>query len=176
MHLHSSSGQLASTGFPNNYQSSTTCSWRITAPPNYRVKVNFSHFELEENPLGHCNERHDRVLLLDGGTVSSALIGLYCGTHTEKFSVRSTGRDIFIQFQSDSDTVARGFHAYYAFENKNGSLYTAMPGEVEGPGGMVPLNAATGEDVVEQVFWENGVIVASAKKHMQSGTVYSIYE
>ena len=169
--MHSSSGQIASTGFPAHYKSSTTCSWRITAPHNYRVIVNFSHFELEQNVLGHCNERHDRVILLDGGTVSSPLIGLYCGVHTEEFSVKSSGMDIFIQFQSDEDTEAQGFHAYYDFESQNGTLYKALPGEIQGPGGVVPLDAATGEDIIEHTYGENGMLVASAKKHMQTGEI-----
>ena len=127
--------------------------------------MKFSHFELEQTPLGHCNEKHDRVILLDGGTVSSPLIGLYCGVHMEEFSVRSTGRDIFIQFQSDIHTVSSGFHAYYTFENQNGTLYRNSNGEMEVAGGIVPLNAATGEDIIAVTYGENG----SAKKHIQTG-------
>ena len=79
--------------------------------------------------------------------------------------------DIFIQFQSDEDTEAQGFHAYYEFESQNGTLYKALPGEIQGPGGVVPLDAATGEDIIEHTYGENGMLVASAKKHMQTGEI-----
>ena len=60
----------------------------------------FVEFKLEQNALNHCNDKFDHVIILDGGTVNAARIGLYCGTH-HPFTVRSSGRDMFIQFRSD---------------------------------------------------------------------------
>jgi hypothetical protein len=53
--------------------------------------------------LGHCNELVDHVRLIDGGTTSSQLIGLYCGrsVETQRLVALSTTRDLLIQFHSD---------------------------------------------------------------------------
>ena len=68
-------GDFASPHWPNDYDSMDSCSWRLSAPEGYRVKLYFTSFELEEHPLGHCSESFDHVKILDGGTVSAPKIG-----------------------------------------------------------------------------------------------------
>ena len=132
--------------------------------------MKFSHFELEQNILGHCNEEHDRVLLLDGGTVMSPLIGLYCGIHADDFTIKSTGRDLLIQFQSDKEVVARGFHAFYFFESQNGTVYRELNGNDLGT--IIPLDTDTGEDETDNSYaMDEALLIASAKKHMQTGNI-----
>ena len=117
-------GEFASPKWPGNYPSGSRCSWRITAPDDNRIRLHFTSFALESHTLGHCNERFDHVKILDGGTVSSPKIGLYCGKQTA-FHVVSTSRDMFVQFYSDHDpeNSRQGFHAMFEFEAHNRSLY-----------------------------------------------------
>jgi len=117
----SAPGELASPNWPEDYPANTRCSWRVTAPDLMRVYIRFSTFELEQNELGHCNEKQDHMIILNGGTVSSPRIGLYCGSRAP-FTVRSTGRDMFIQFKSDGLMMRPGFHATFQFETQNGTL------------------------------------------------------
>lgn len=123
MFLKESPGEFASPKWPGNYPSGSRCTWRITAPEGQRVRVVFTSFALEHHILGHCNENLDHVRILDGGTVGSPLIGLYCGSRP-LFAVVSSGQDILVQFTSDNDpqTSRPGFHAKFVFEAKNGSI------------------------------------------------------
>lgn len=128
VYLKDTPGEFASPKWPGNYPSGSRCSWRITAPERQRVRVMFSSFALEHHSLGHCNEKFDHVRILDGGTVGSPLIGLYCGSHNQ-FAVLSSGRDIFVQFWSDNDphNSRQGFHASYVFETMNGTIFDKYP-------------------------------------------------
>jgi len=155
-HLDKGPGELASPHWPKPYPSSVRCSWRLTAPPGQRVHLHVTAFGLEQHALGHCNDRNDHVLILDGGTIKSTKIGLYCGVHIA-FSVRSTGRDMFVQFVSDHDpnVSKQGFHASFEFEkdlSSNDSLPSMAPfdgianGERERADADVGKNAAAGDD------------------------------
>ena len=90
-------------------------------------------FELEKHSLGHCNDQSDHVKILDGGTVSSPVIGLYCGSQSP-LTVRSSRRDLIVQFTSDNsvDNQYQGFHATFVFETLNGSVITTYDGNIEG--------------------------------------------
>lgn len=130
--LSNSPGEIASPSWPASYSPSVKCSWRITAPDGARVRLMFSSFELEPHTLGHCSENIDNVRILDGGTVSSLVIGLYCGSQAP-FTVRSSRRDMFVQFSSDSsDNTRQGFHATFVFETLNGSVITTFDNAGDG--------------------------------------------
>lgn len=40
-------GRLASPGFPGKYGNHQDRSWTLTAPPGYRLRLYFTHFDLE---------------------------------------------------------------------------------------------------------------------------------
>ncbi|KAK2164747.1 hypothetical protein LSH36_59g02015 [Paralvinella palmiformis] len=126
------SGEFASPKWPSSYPSGSRCSWKITAPRLHRIHLTFNSFELEKHSLGHCNERYDHVKILDGGTVNSPFVGLYCGS-LEPFVVKSTGQDMFIQFVSDNDpdNTRQGFHASFVFEMQNQTMFDGI---LAGPG------------------------------------------
>jgi hypothetical protein len=44
-----SNGTITSPSFPELYPSNKNCVWEIIAPPQYRITLNFTHFELEGN-------------------------------------------------------------------------------------------------------------------------------
>ncbi|KAJ8870143.1 hypothetical protein PR048_029155 [Dryococelus australis] len=44
-----SNGTITSPSFPEFYPGSKNCVWEIMAPPQYRITLNFTHFDLEGN-------------------------------------------------------------------------------------------------------------------------------
>ena len=44
-----SNGTITSPSFPELYPGNKNCIWEIIAPPQYRITLNFTHFELEGN-------------------------------------------------------------------------------------------------------------------------------
>jgi cubilin len=149
-HFDESPGQFASPNWPENYPSGQRCMWRITAPSNQRVKVLFTSFKLEEHPLGHCSDDLDHVKVLDGGTITSPKIGLYCNSQYH-LTLRSTGREMLVQFVSDEDKTREGFHASFVFESVNGT--STSDGDL-GIIGIVDLDkeptAADGSEMTER--------------------------
>lgn len=55
-------GRLVSPGFPGNYANNQDRSWKLTAPPGYRLRLYFTHFNLELSYL--CE--YDFVKVPDG--------------------------------------------------------------------------------------------------------------
>lgn len=55
-------GRLVSPGFPGNYGNNQDRSWTLTAPPGYRLRLYFTHFNLE---LSYRCE-YDFVKVADG--------------------------------------------------------------------------------------------------------------
>nr|AFJ92636.1 mannan-binding lectin serine peptidase 2 variant 2 [Bos taurus]AFJ92637.1 mannan-binding lectin serine peptidase 2 variant 3 [Bos taurus] len=44
-------GRLASPGFPDKYANNQERRWALTAPPGYRLRLYFTHFQLEPSYL-----------------------------------------------------------------------------------------------------------------------------
>ena len=42
-------GTIFSPSFPELYPSNKHCVWQIVSPPQYRITLNFTHFDLEGN-------------------------------------------------------------------------------------------------------------------------------
>ena len=47
--IDSPNGTIISPSFPDLYPSNKHCIWEIFAPPQYRITLNFTHFDLEGN-------------------------------------------------------------------------------------------------------------------------------
>lgn len=47
--LDTPNGTLTSPSFPDLYIKNKTCIWEIVAPPQYRISLNFTHFDIEGN-------------------------------------------------------------------------------------------------------------------------------
>ena len=121
-------GELATPRWPQHYAANLHCTWRLSAPARHRVRLQFTDFELDRHELGHCTDQLDHVRLLDGGTLSAPVIGLYCGHMRDGLTVLSTGRDMMVTFSSDRHTPRRhndtrswrrGFHAEFTFQRDN---------------------------------------------------------
>lgn len=45
--LYAPNGTITSPSFPDLYPASKNCLWEIVAPPQHRITLNFTHFDLE---------------------------------------------------------------------------------------------------------------------------------
>ena len=68
--IEASNGTITSPSFPELYPANKNCIWEILAPPQWRVTVNFTHFDIEGNnviyyylKMSHNNKRTIRPKL-----------------------------------------------------------------------------------------------------------------
>jgi tolkin protein len=104
--LEETNGTLTSPSFPNLYPSNKHCAWEIVAPPQTRITINFTHFDLEGN-----NQECD----YDSVEVYSKLAhdelkrhGTFCGSKPPTM-ISSEGNSIRIVFTSDNSVQKTGF-------------------------------------------------------------------
>ena len=102
------SGSFSSPYYPSSYaRHSWACSWVITVPSGYRVKLEFHTFDLGARG-------YDYLEIYDGSSYNSRYIGYYDG-HFSACTVYSTGTSLWLEFRSYSWNVApgKGFYATY---------------------------------------------------------------
>ncbi|XP_038223026.1 tolloid-like protein 1 [Zerene cesonia] len=112
--LYAPNGTITSPSFPDLYPPSKNCLWEIVAPPQHRITLNFTHFDLEgSNNMYHQECEYDSV------TVHSRLgadvlrrHGAFCGTVLPP-PVTSDGSVLRVQFTSDTSVHHSGFAAAY---------------------------------------------------------------
>nr|AHH80651.1 tolloid [Antheraea pernyi] len=111
--LYSPNGTITSPSFPDLYPPSKNCLWEIVAPPQHRITLNFTHFDLEGNNMYRQECEYDSV------TVHSKLgadvlrrHGAFCGTALPP-PVTSDGSVLRVQFTSDGSVHRSGFAAVY---------------------------------------------------------------
>ena len=47
--IEAANGTITSPSFPETYPGNKSCTWEIIAPPQYKITLNFTHFDLEGN-------------------------------------------------------------------------------------------------------------------------------
>ncbi|XP_045532210.1 tolloid-like protein 1 [Pieris brassicae] len=112
--LYTPNGTITSPSFPDLYPPSKNCLWEIVAPPQHRITLNFTHFDLEgSNNMYHQECEYDSV------TVHSRLgadvlrrHGAFCGSILPP-PVTSDGSVLRVQFTSDTSVHHSGFAAAY---------------------------------------------------------------
>ncbi|CAH1800536.1 unnamed protein product, partial [Owenia fusiformis] len=72
---------------------------------DHRMKVTFSHFNIE----GHRSCKYDRLILRDGETSGSKLIGKYCDSKKPKRSIVTSGKTLYVNFKTDHLVSRSGF-------------------------------------------------------------------
>ncbi|XP_013379197.1 uncharacterized protein LOC106150688 isoform X2 [Lingula anatina] len=112
--LRQDQGLFASPNFPENYMSSSRCSWHIRAPPRHQILFRIHYFHLEPHPRDICSNRFDYVAVYDGSSNSNKRLGIYCGARAP-FSLMSTGSNLLVEFSSDPQGERKGFNATYHF-------------------------------------------------------------
>ncbi|XP_029331830.1 mannan-binding lectin serine protease 2 isoform X3 [Mus caroli] len=128
-------GRLASPGFPEKYADHQDRSWTLTAPPGYRLRLYFTHFDLE---LSYRCE-YDFVKLSSGTKVLATLCGQE-STDTEQAPGNDTfyslGPSLKVTFHSDysNEKPFTGFEAFYAAEALcSGQVFTGRSGYLSSP-------------------------------------------
>ena len=109
--LSTSSGSFSSPNYPSNYPNSRTCRWIIVVQDGYRIQLTFQTFLLETclvPSICSC----DHVEIRDGSDGNSPRFGRFCANNKPS-PIHSSGRSLWIEFDSDFTTKERGFFATY---------------------------------------------------------------
>ncbi|XP_070846884.1 cubilin [Chaetodon trifascialis] len=115
----SNTGEIRSPNWPNDYQTKSVCTWRITIPSATNVTVAFTHFELQAvNILGNCV---DFVEIFNGVNMISE--GRFCGFAPPP-SVTISTNTVVIRFRSNGDNQQSGFRGYWT---TNSILFPTLP-------------------------------------------------
>nr|CAH7744345.1 unnamed protein product [Callosobruchus chinensis] len=102
-------GTITSPSFPDFYPLNKNCVWEIVAQPQYRITLNFTHFDLEGNE--ECS--YDHVDFYDGPTPESPSLGRFCGSKLPHLIVAS-GNQLYMTFKSDASVQRNGFWATHS--------------------------------------------------------------
>ncbi|XP_070174677.1 prolow-density lipoprotein receptor-related protein 1-like isoform X1 [Littorina saxatilis] len=106
-HFTEPTGSIQSLNYPNGYENRLRCNYTITVPVGHRIKLTFTHMDLES-----CC---DYVQIRDGGNGTAPSLGQYPGyrSRTLPFTIRSSGNQMWIKFYTDSSVNGTGFYATY---------------------------------------------------------------
>ncbi|XP_013385673.1 bone morphogenetic protein 1 [Lingula anatina] len=102
-------GTIQSPSFPDLYPINKNCVWQIVAPAQYRISLNFTHFDLEGN---NQDCEYDSVEVRSGFETDSNLLGVFCGS-TLPMPLTSEGNSLRIEFNSDNSVQKTGFLATF---------------------------------------------------------------
>ena len=109
-------GVIKTPNYPNQYPRNRRCVWQIATDVAKRIAlgVRGGAFSIQEGSgLNTCDR--DYVTVYDGDSKDSQRIGPFCGNTSRPFqTIHSTGRHLYIEFQSDSDSIQySGFQLEY---------------------------------------------------------------
>ena len=109
--LRGTNGSISSPEYPLSYPDSVKCTWIIEVPEGYRVRLEFQSFQLETCTIPSvCT--CDHVEVRDGRDATGNSLERSCGDKKPSH-LRSSGRFMWIEFESDSNTTRNGFHAIF---------------------------------------------------------------
>ena len=108
-----SSGNFSSPGYPSNYPNNQICTWRITVPGDYGIRLVFDEFVTGDA---------DFLRIYDGASSSSNVLANLRGRHPSGFVYVSTGSSLWFQFTTDYSFTRKGFHATYT-TTQRASMY-----------------------------------------------------
>ncbi|XP_069086366.1 ovochymase-2-like [Pleurodeles waltl] len=98
-------GTISSKDYPNSYPANLLCSWNITVPEGWLLKLSFGGLAIDGS-LGQCGA--DKLEVADN--IES--IGTYCGFSLPPVII-STSNKLFLKFSSDSSLSDFGFMAQW---------------------------------------------------------------
>ena len=105
-------GTITSPNYPDDYPSSSLCWYNITSPNDLVVSLDITDFQLESS--------YDYLYVYDGPNEGERLIGSYTGTLTNIPLIISSGRSLYLVFDTDSSIQQRGFSADIMFQEPPG--------------------------------------------------------
>ena len=109
--LSGTNGSFSSPQYPLSYPNSVKCTWIIEVPAGHKVRLQFDSFRLETCTVPSvCT--CDHVEVRDGRDESARSLGKFCGDNGPSI-LRSSGQQLWVEFDSDSLTRATGFSASF---------------------------------------------------------------
>ncbi|CAG9768768.1 unnamed protein product [Ceutorhynchus assimilis] len=102
-------GTITSPSFPDFYPFDKNCVWEIIAQPQYKITLNFTHFDLEGNNAQQQQCEYDRVDIfskLKEGKLKKH--GSYCGSKAPGL-ITSESNIMRVVFYSDTSVQKTGF-------------------------------------------------------------------
>lgn len=131
--LQGTSGDLRFPISGGNVGERLQCTWTITVPVRFRVKITFTDFVMKTSC---CSCVNDFLEIRDGALDNSTLIGQFCAKREPKY-VFSTGNVIWIQFTSNFRTYS-GNRFRLSWESVCGNHFTETKGSFTSPGYPLP--------------------------------------
>ena len=102
------SGYLFSPSYPGNILEDTFCTWHLTVPHNYIIRLEFLEFRLTDHPT--CE--NCLLEIFDGGDKSGPTIGRFCGYMYPPVVVSSSNR-LTIVLRCHINLYIARFKAFY---------------------------------------------------------------
>lgn len=106
-------GTITSPSFPDLYPLNKNCVWEIIASPQYKITLNFTHFDLEGNAAQHQQCDYDRIEVyskLKEGKLKKH--GVFCGSKPPTL-ITSEENVMRVVFSSDTSVQRTGFAAFF---------------------------------------------------------------
>ncbi|XP_013185402.1 cubilin [Amyelois transitella] len=125
-------GVLYSPGWPDRYGRNLDCVWVIKVTPGQQIKLNISHFDVEDKNYrtGICD---DFLQLRNGPSATSPLIGEYCGQFKSKI-ITAVANSMYLRFHSDFMIGGRGFKVEWDSTITGcGGTFTSSTGSISSP-------------------------------------------
>ena len=123
-YLNGFSGFFSTPNFPSNYPQYSRCTWNITVPSGYIIKLSFFYFRLEPNEYIPCyNAPEARVTVTNVASDDGYQPFMLCG-QSLPHPVYSVGNSVQVIFTSLNSQYT-GFNATYtAITYSSGTWYT----------------------------------------------------
>ncbi|KAK7065277.1 hypothetical protein SK128_012049 [Halocaridina rubra] len=146
--VHGPQNTLQSPNYPSNYPDDTHCAWILQYEEGSQIDFSFVDFLLE-NSLDH-----DYVLLQNGKSFNSPLIGRYTGTQGANTNIRTMTNALIVQFHTDSSINQRGFRVQASTHSRGcGGIILGMARNISSRGFPDDYDANT------ECVWEVHVMV-----------------
>lgn len=111
--LEAPNGTITSPSFPDMYPVSKDCVWEIIAPPQYRITLNFTHFDLEGNHFYQQECDYDSLTVYSKMSEDNLRKHeTLCGSRLPNL-ITSEGNAFRIEFRSDNTIQKSGFAAVF---------------------------------------------------------------
>lgn len=106
----STSGQIMSPSYPNNYPPNLDCIWQLQVTTGHQVTVTYNDIDIEAS--SRCSK--DYIELLNGASSTSPSLHKYCaGTLPAQIIYASSGNVMRVRFKTDASGNGRGFKLTY---------------------------------------------------------------
>ena len=124
-YLNGFSGFFSTPNFPSNYPQYSKCTWNITVPSGYIIKLSFLYFRLEPQWYISCNNGAEARVTVTNVTDDGYQPFMLCGQSLPS-PVYSVGNSVQVIFTSLRSQYP-GFNATYtAITYSSGTWYTLL--------------------------------------------------